>query len=270
MPQRHRDAARSPARALGPSAAGTAPPHRRALVRVCGLAAVGALFQRDPGRVERLFFEPRHRIEVAPLCAVLARARKPYREVASPELARIAGTLLHGGVVAIARPRPLAVFDAAAAPGWARDTKPLLILDGVDNPHNLGAITRTAAFFGIERILLADRPDQALPSDASYRVAEGGLEHVTFYRVALPQALSALRRGYHIVGTALDHGRPAAGQRSAAPPALVFGNEATGLDPATLAGCDEIATIRGAGRVQSLNVAAAAAILIDRLTRGEG
>ncbi|MBV8737586.1 MAG: hypothetical protein JO007_10070 [Alphaproteobacteria bacterium] len=45
--------------------------------------------------------------------------------------------------------------------GWARDDKPILVLDGIGNPHNLGAIARTAAFFGIERLVLADCPEQA-------------------------------------------------------------------------------------------------------------
>ncbi|HEY3911216.1 MAG TPA: RNA methyltransferase [Stellaceae bacterium] len=239
-------------------------------MRVCGLAAVRALCERDPGRVERLYFEPRLRAEVGSFCAALAHARKPYREVGATELARIAGTLLHGGVAAIARPRPLATFDAAAAPEWARDGKPLLVLDGVGNPHNLGAIARTAAFFGIERIVLADRPDQALPSDASYRVAEGGLEHLSLYRASLPHALIALRRGYWIVGAALGEGAPLARNRIAKPPALVLGNEEAGIGATTLAACDQIATIPGSGRVQSLNVAAAAAILIHELTSGRG
>ncbi len=243
--------------------------HQRALLRVCGLAAVGALFERDPGRVERLYFEARLRGEVGPFCAALAHARKPYREVDAAELVRVAGTLLHGGVAAIARPQPLAAFDAATASGWAQDGKPLLVLDGVGNPHNLGAIARTAAFFGIERIVLADRPDQALPSDASYRVAEGGLEHVTLYQAPLPQALTGLRRAYRILGAALGRCPPPAGGKDARPPALILGNEEKGLAPATLAACDEIVTIPGAGRVQSLNVAAAAAILIYLATRGQ-
>jgi RNA methyltransferase, TrmH family len=244
--------------------------HERTLVRVCGLAAVSALFARDPGRVERLFFEPRLRGEVGGFCAALARAHKPYREVDAAELARVAGTVLHGGIAVIARPRPLGAFDPAAAPGWARDGKPILVLDGIGNPHNLGAIARTAAFFGIERMLLADRPDQALPSDASYRVAEGGLDHVTLYQAPLPGTLAVLRQGYRIVGTALGRGAPLAGHDGNKPPALILGDEEKGLDPATLAACDEVVTIPGTGRVQSLNVAAAAAILIYRLTRGQG
>lgn len=241
-------------------------PHQRALVRVCGLKAVGALFARDPGRVERLFFEPRLRGAVGGFCAALAQARKPYREIDAAELARVAGTPLHGGITAIARPRPLAAFDPAAAPDWARDGSPIVLLDGIGNPHNLGAIARTAAFFGIARMLLADRPGQALPSDASYRVAEGGLEFLTLHRVRLPAALGDLRRSYRIVGTAPGGGRPPK-PGGGKPPALILGNEEQGLGPAVLALCDEIAAIPGSGQVQSLNVAAAAAILIHALTR---
>jgi TrmH RNA methyltransferase len=236
--------------------------HEGTLLRVCGLAAVRALFETDPARVERLFFEPRLRSEAGRFCAMLARVRRPYREVEEGELTRVAGTVLHGGIAAIAQPRPLDAFDPAAAPGWARDGKPLLILDGIGNPHNLGAIARTAAFFGVERMLLADRPEQALPSDASYRVAEGGLEHLTLYQATLPAALAGLRQGYRIVGAALDLGAPLASRPAGKPPALILGNEEKGLDPATLAACDEIVTIPGSGRMQSLNVGAAAAILI--------
>jgi TrmH RNA methyltransferase len=238
------------------------PPHARQLLRICGLAAVAALFEHDPRRVERLFFEDRVKGEVGPFCRTLARARKPYRQVDKAELARVAGTPLHGGVVAIAAPRPLAEFDRSAVPIWAKNGKPLLVLDGIGNPHNLGAIIRSAAFFGLERIVLADRPDQALPSDASYRVAEGGLEHLELHRAPLPAALFELRPAYRVVGTALGHGAMPGRLESEPPVALVFGNEETGLDPATIAACDQVWSIPGSGRVQSLNVAAAAAILL--------
>jgi TrmH RNA methyltransferase len=243
------------------------PPHSRQLLRICGLAAVAALFERDPRRVERLFFEERVKGEVGPFCRMLARARKPYRQLDKAELARVAGTPLHGGIVAIAAPQPLIGFDRRAAREWAKSGKPLLILDGIGNPHNLGAIARSAAFFGLERIILADRPDQALPSDASYRVAEGGLEHLTLHRAPLPAALSELRPAYRVIGTALGHGPVPDRLESGPPVALVFGNEETGLDPATIAACDQIWSIPGSGRVQSLNVAAAAAILLYLLTR---
>jgi RNA methyltransferase, TrmH family len=243
------------------------PPHERELLRICGLAAVRALFECDPGRVERLFFESALKDELDGLCRALARARKPYRQVDRAELARVAGTVLHGGAVAIARPRHLLDLDPAAARSWARDGKPLVILDGVGNPHNLGAIARSAAFFGIRRILLADRPDQALPSDAAHRVAEGGLEYLSLYRARIPAALRALRRVYRVVGTALDKGAmlPMLGDHR--PIALVLGDEETGLDAATLAACEEVVRVPGNGPVQSLNVAGVAAILLYLATR---
>jgi RNA methyltransferase, TrmH family len=235
-------------------------------LRICGLAAVRALFERDSDRVERLFFVPGLAREVGDLCRTLAGVRKPYRQLDSAELARVAGTVLHGGVVAIARPRPLPELDAKEAREWGRDGKPLLILDGVGNPHNLGAIARTAAFFEVGRMVLADRPDQALPSDAAYRVAEGGLEHLALYLARLPAALSGLRPAYRILGTSLAGGSVTVGHVDRGAVALILGNEETGLDPATLAACDDVVRIPGSGHVQSLNVASAAAILIYLLT----
>jgi RNA methyltransferase, TrmH family len=238
-------------------------------VRVCGLAAVAALFGRDPERVERLFFEPRLRAASRGFCVYLAGARKPYREVAAAELARVAGTVRHGGITAIARPQPPVVFDASAAADWARDGQPIVVLDGISNPHNLGAIVRTAAFFGIERLLLADRPEQAYPSGAAYRVAEGGFDHLTVYRAALPKALPRLREFYRIVAAVpVDGGADLHDLSRARPTAFILGNEETGIDPASLAQCDAAVTIPGSGKVQSLNVAAAAAILMYALTRG--
>lgn len=249
------------------SPGGGRPPHERELVRICGLAAVRAVFEQDPGRVERLFFEDAMAGEVGRYCQALGARRKPYRRVGRAELARVAGTILHGGVVAVAHPQPLGELDPAAARGWARDGKPLLVLDGIGNPHNLGAIVRSAAYFGLPRVVLADRPDQALPSDAAYRVAEGGFEHLRLYRAPLPAAFAALRPHYRIIGAALGHSPVAEVWPGNHAVALVLGNEETGLAPATLAACDDLVTVAGSGRIQSLNAAAAAAILLYLVTR---
>jgi len=239
--------------------------HERELLHVCGLAAVGALFAGSPGRVERLFFEERLAAELTTARQALARARKPYRKVETAELAKIAGTMHHGGVVAIARPQPIAPLDPAEAAGWALDGLPLLILDGIANPHNLGAIARSAAFFGIGRIVLADRPDQALPSDASYRIAEGGLDCVSLYRAALPEALPRLKPAYRVLGAA-PGGSPL--PRPGGPPAaLVLGNEESGLSPAVRAACDALVAVPGSGNIESLNVGVAAGILLYLVTR---
>ena len=243
----------------------------KSLLRVAGLPAVSALFAAAPARVERLFFDQRLKPHVAAFCAELARARKPYRLVEADELERVAGSVMHGGIVALAQPKAVPILDPAQAdakaPAWARERKLLLMLDGIGNPHNLGAIARTAAFFALPRIVLSDHPSQAGPSDASYRVAEGGLEYVELYRaVRFAHALQRLRRSYRVIGTAAGKGEPLEKVlRSEQPLALVLGNEEHGLPHATLAACDAIVTIPGAGLVQSLNVAASAAILLHAL-----
>ena len=237
------------------------------LLRIAGLPAVSALFATAPQRVERLFFDQRLRSQVGDFCAELARAHKPYRMVPAAELERVAQSVMHGGVVVLAQPKPVPVLDLAKVTDWARSGAPLLLLDGIGNPHNLGAIARTAAFFALPRIVLSDHPSQAGPSDASYRVAEGGMEYVELYRaVRFAHALQRLRRSYRVIGTAAGKGEPLEKVlRSEQPLALVLGNEEHGLPHATLAACDAIVTIPGAGLVQSLNVAASAAILLHAL-----
>jgi TrmH RNA methyltransferase len=238
--------------------------------RIAGLPAVAALFATAPDRVERLYLEARMKGPAARFCAELARAHKPYRLVEGAELQRIAGAAMHGGIVALARPKPTLVFDAEEAGGWASDGRLLILLDGVGNPHNLGAIARTAAFFGLARLVLSDHPAQAGVSDASHRVAEGGLEYMEIYRAErFASAVKAIRRAYRVVAAAPGRHRPLSSLRAGEKPfALVLGNEEDGVPEATLQACDEIVTIPAAGPVQSLNVAVSAAILIYALSGG--
>ncbi|HSV28707.1 MAG TPA: RNA methyltransferase [Candidatus Omnitrophota bacterium] len=243
-------------------------PHHEETEKVAGLPAVKALFAHAPDRAERLFFDDRLAAEAGPFCKLLAARHKPYRKVPTDELTKIAGSPLHGGILCVARPKPIPLFDVEDAKGW---TTPLVILDGVGNPHNLGAIARTMAFFGLDRLVVSDHPGQALPSEAAFRVAEGGLEWVQVYRAPkLPQVLKRLRAHYRVVGTALGAHRPldAVLAKGDKPLAVVLGNEEEGLPPATQAACDEVATIPGSGKVQSLNVAATAAILVHLLAAG--
>jgi RNA methyltransferase, TrmH family len=86
-------------------------------------------------------------------------------------------------------------------------------------------------------------------------------------RAPLPAALFELRAAYRMVGTALRRGAVPDRLESGPPVALVFGNEETGLDPATIGARDQLWSIPGSSRVQSLNVAAVAAILLYLLTR---
>ncbi len=100
--------------------------------RICGLNAVSALFARRVEDVNRLFYGDAMKERAGPLCAQLAKRRLPYRLLPPDELERVAGTTHHGGIVALANPRPIAELDPANPPKH----KLLLALDGIGNPHN--------------------------------------------------------------------------------------------------------------------------------------
>jgi TrmH RNA methyltransferase len=227
---------------------------------ICGANAVAALFARRAADVQRLFYLAAQRDAVGDWCAQLAAARKPYRMVEAEELETIAGTPHHGGIVAVAKPRNPLIFDHGAPPRG----KFLLVIDGIGNPHNLGAIARCAAFFGAPTLLLGEGPGHAMPSPAAYRTAEGGLEHLAIFRTRdLPRAVAALDPHYRTVASSLSRlaFTPKDLPRDR-PIALVLGNEETGVSPEVLAACRREVRIPGSGRVQSLNMAQAAAVLL--------
>ena len=233
--------------------------------RIAGAAAVAALFDKRPEAVLRLFYVPARRREAGPWCKLLAAARKPYREVPPDELARVAGTPHHGGLVAVALPRPVAELGAPF-PAALLSAPVLPVLDGVGNPHNLGAIARSAAFFGCAGLLLSGDPRQAGLSDAAYRTAEGGLEHLAVHRASnLAIALRAMAPRFTTVAAVATGGTPPEKLPRGKPFALVLGNEEEGLAPATLAACAHRVTLPGSGRVESLNVSVASAVLIHAL-----
>ncbi|MFZ4703787.1 MAG: TrmH family RNA methyltransferase, partial [Candidatus Methylumidiphilus sp.] len=239
------------------------------LAKIAGLQAVSALFRRDPHQVIRLYFDEKMKKSVGTFCAQMAKMQRPYRLVDDSELQKISGTVLHGGVVAAAVPRSVPDFDIEQASAWAQAGQPLIILDGIGNPHNLGAIARTMAYFGLKYLLISDHPAQASLSDAAHRVAEGGLEYLDIYRaVGCAKLCSRLRESYRVVGTSLG-GKAVELSRLPIDPrplALVLGNEEHGLPLETLNACEASVLIPGSGRIQSLNVSATAAILIHQMT----
>ena len=235
-------------------------------LKLCGLAAVRARFARDAGSIQRLFFDYPTGRKVGVMCKALAAAKKVYRCVEPPELEKIAGTVHHGGIVAVVAAPVLREPTAGDVGAWAARRMPVLLLDRIGNAHNLGAIARTAAFFGVSKIVIPDDPAAALPGEAAYRVAEGGLEATEVWRVpklaAFAKQLAAA--GYEVVGAATRGGRPefAGREKMGKPIALVLGNEEHGLAEDVVRACTRTVSIPGAGAVESLNVSVAAAVLL--------
>jgi TrmH RNA methyltransferase len=236
-------------------------------LKLCGLAAVRARFGRDAASIQRLYFDYATGRKIGMLCKALAAAKKVYRCVEPGELEKIAGTVHHGGIVAVVPAPVLRAPTSAEIRQWSAARAPLLLLDRIGNAHNLGAIARTAGFFGVRRLVLPQDSAAALPGEAAYRVAEGGMEAVEIFRVpdlgAFARELAAA--GYAVVGAATRGGRPMRREKSTQPLALALGSEEHGLAPAMTAACTRLVTIPGGGDVESLNVSVAAAVLLWEL-----
>ncbi len=254
-------------------------------IPVCGLAAVKALFQARPAAIKRLFFDAPTARRVGGLSGYMARERRVYRQVEPAELGKIAGTVHHGGIVAVVEQAPLRAAERADVARWAKGGKPVVLLDRIGNAHNLGAIVRTLAFFGVEDLVVAAGETAARPGESTYRVAEGGMEHVRLWLCADFAALCAELRsaGFAVVGTDVrgpnlsslsrreflpDAVRKRADTAAQVPIALVLGNEEAGLAPEVAKACDRLVRIPGSGKMESLNVSAAAAVLVAALTVG--
>ncbi len=141
-----------------------------------------------------------------------------------------------------------------------------LALDQIQDPHNVGAIFRTAAFFGIRGIVVTK--DRSAPLSATaYDVASGGLESVPFAQPpnlsrAIKQAKDA---GLWVLGTSEHATRDLSEVDRDRPWLLVLGNEEKGLRRLTSEHCDELCRITPRGEIASLNVSVAAGVLMAAL-----
>lgn len=233
-----------------------------------GLRACLAVCATRPADVLRLAYSGEVEREVAEATRELTKRRVPCRALPPRELDRIAGSSHHEGLVVEARARRWASMNELADL-LVKKRATAIALDRVRNPYNVGAILRSAAFFGIDAVLLgAPAPHPGLDPNA-VRVAEGGAEHVVVSRTTdLADTLKRLRaRGVRIFGADGHADRDALAEPFGRPAILVMGNEREGLGPRVRAECDAIVAIRGSGAVESLNVAVAAGVLIAHLAR---
>lgn len=235
---------------------------RDAELRLYGLNAVRALFARRPQALRKLYLAEARIPEVQPLLKWCVAHRVGYRVVDEAGLQKLAASAHHEGIVADVlreEPQPLSRWlrDLPAGPQCA------LWLDGVGNPHNLGAILRSAAHFGVSAILLPKHSTLAL-SGAAARVAEGGAEAVPLVRLGREDnSIAQLRgAGFQLAATVVRGGSDLF--QTPLPRRLVYvlGAEGEGMSPELAAACDLRLSIPGTGAVESLNVAAATAVLL--------
>ena len=227
---------------------------------IYGLRAVTALAKHRPQDLRRVLYLKQIRKEIGPVLKATAKNRKPYREVEIDDLTRVAGTPHHEGVVAIAQPLLTKAFGTTKK--TLKKAKCIIAADGITNPHNMGAILRSMAWFGADAYLTDESRTAVNP--AALRVSQGGAEHIPIIRCStLSGGLRELRElGFDVI--AADHRAKDTLTQAAFPKPVCFvlGNENRGISQSVLNECNRTIKIAGPGGVESLNVSVAVGSLL--------
>jgi 23S rRNA (guanosine2251-2'-O)-methyltransferase len=182
----------------------------------------------------------------------------PLRFEPRQALDRLAGSAAHQGVVALGASQKYRTLDDIA-----ESARMLVFLDGVEDPHNLGAVIRTAHAAGADAVVIPERRAAGLTETVA-KAAAGALEHLPIVRVGnLNRALDEIKeRGFWIYGVDERGTQDYDQVEYAAPAALVLGGEGKGMHEMVRKRCHAVLRIPVAGKISSLNVSVAAGIVL--------
>ncbi len=243
---------------------------------ITGLRAVEELIAAGTADIRQIFAE--YQTVNPRVQAVIAAARQAGIEIQAANrarLAQISGETRHQGIVA--EVRRTTILDEAALRTLveerlqqARDVL-LLVLDGLQDPHNLGACMRTADAVGVDAVVVPRHGAAGLSPTVS-KVASGAAEQLPFAQVGnLSRVLGWLKDyGVRCIGTSDKASKTLFEADLGGSVALVMGREHTGLGKALAARCDELVSIPMRGVVSSLNVSVATGVCLYEIVRQRG
>ena len=178
-------------------------------------------------------------------------------------------THAHQGVITLAAAHEYATIDEIMEEAAARGQAPLIVIcDELTDPHNLGAIMRSAECAGAHGVIIPKRRSVGLTATVA-KASAGAVEYMKVARVTnINNAIQELKeRGVWVFGTAAEGSIPMYKADLTGPAAIVIGNEGDGMSPLVRKNCDVMVSIPMQGRISSLNASAAAAILLYEAVR---
>jgi len=197
----------------------------------------------------------------------LARSKSvPVRFEDRQQLDRLAGTRDHQGIAALAAAKPALELEDLLA---AKTPQGLLVLlDGIEDPHNLGAIVRTALAAGAQGIVIPERRAAGL-TDTVERASAGALAHLPVARVKnLVRAMEEMKEaGYWLIGLDERAEKKYTDADFSGQVGIVLGGEGEGLHDLTRKRCDFLVSIPTTGPVRALNVSVAAGVVLFEVVR---
>ena len=224
---------------------------------------------RSGREIDRLFVA--HGTGGGSVTAIIAKCRAKgilIKEISPQKLDYYCGGANHQGVAVMFASQEYATVDDMFALAETRGEKPFLIIcDEIEDPHNLGAIIRTAEATGVHGVIIPERRSASLNATVA-KAACGALEYVPVARVTnIANTIDALKeRGVWVFGADMD-GDDYTKTDFDTPCALVIGNEGKGIGALTAKKCDAILSLPMLGKIISLNASVAAGILMYEVVR---
>jgi 23S rRNA (guanosine2251-2'-O)-methyltransferase len=231
---------------------------------IYGLNPVMEAIRSEPDRIRYVGISREHGSKLQKVVAEAKRAGVAVRQLPADQVDRLAGRGVHNGVIAEVSAAAYVDFDEVLD----RDTTSfVLMLDGITDPQNLGAILRVADGFGVDLVVLPEHDSVGL-TPAAVKASAGASQWVSVAQVTnLSRAIERLqKKGYWVYGAAAG-GDPPSAIDFRGKVALVMGNEGKGIRRNVLEHCDRVVTIPMRGHVDSFNVATAAAVLCYEVAR---
>ncbi len=219
--------------------------------------------------VDKLYVAPDQNGRMADLIAMAKEAGAVITECDRRKLDAMSETGVHQGVIAQAAAHEYVSLDDILQVARERGEQPLiLVCDGLTDPHNLGAVIRSAETAGAHGVVIPKRRSVGLTATAA-KASAGAIEHIGVARVTnLAAAIDELKEnGVWVFGADAGGDRQLYDADFAGAAAIVIGSEGAGLSRIVREKCDFIVSIPMRGRINSLNASAAAAVLLYEAVR---
>lgn len=227
-------------------------------MKIYGINAVLAAFKKRPNDIIRVYLLKEHSKLFSDLTRYCAQNKKAFHVVEANELEKVSNSTHHEGICVLIKRKPF--LNLKELPN--KKTLLIMALENVSNPHNIGAIMRTAAHFGVDALLL---PDAKLAQGAAaIRTAEGGAETLPLISAAnFKDALNTLKQaGFDLMATSSHAKTNLFAHKFNPKTVIVMGEERLGISKDIEKLCATTISIDGTGNVESLNVSVASSIIL--------
>lgn len=239
-------------------------------LRIYGYLPVLEALKAKPEKFRKIVVSQwRNDARIAELEESARRSGVPVNRVPSDELVRLVEEgANHQGVCAFVKPAEFIEKSELIRKALDSVSPTLLVLDGIEDPRNLGAIVRTAECAGVAGIFLPDKRAAGI-TEVAVKTAAGAADHVTFAHSGNISALLAELKeaGFWIVGASGDASAGYTDWDFSLPTAIVLGSEGKGIKRLTAENCDQLVKIPMYGKIESLNVSVAAGVLLFEAAR---